>query len=122
MVDDRFGERRSLVGELGEGRHYEARRGVIVRWRFEYEANSCTPRASSRSARSLARSPTRSSRCASLAVVKVTPAATRRSRKPSAGYCSPIGFTQPADEHSSETSTRLADSAIRSQKSEGVDA
>ena len=49
--------------------------------------------------------PTRSSECASTAVVKVSPRATSRSRNPAAGYCSPTGFFQPADEHSIESRT-----------------
>ena len=57
---------------------------------------------------------------ASDAVVKVSPFATSRSRNPSAGYCSPTGFFQPAEEHSIDTSTRAADSAMASQNSPGA--
>ena len=59
-------------------------------------------------------------RCASDAVVNVTPFAQNRSSSPSAGYCSWTGFIQPLLETSAERPFATAASAMRSHHSSGA--
>ena len=67
-----------------------------------------------------ARSATCSWRWASEAVVNGTPRAANRSRSGSAGYCSPTGLRQPAEESSAAMPDDAAASAMRSHHSAGA--
>ena len=49
-----------------------------------------------------------------------TPRATKRSSSPAAGYCSPTGLRQPADDTSAAMPEDAAASAMRSHHSEGA--